>query len=149
MKKFALWIMSAASAAALITSYNVGSQHLITEAAVTSPAAAVASNQQTSATDSTATSTSTAAQSYTGSSVQTPYGPVQVAVTVQNGQVTAAEAVDYPNSDGHSQRINSSAIPQLNSAASATGTVDTISGATYTSSAYKKSLQSALDQAGL
>ena len=149
MKKFTLWIMSAASAAALIISYNVGSQNLITEAAVASPTATLASNQQSAVSDSTSTSPSTAAQSYTGSSVHTPYGPVQVAVTVQNGQVTAAEAVDYPNKDGHSQRINSRAIPQLNSAATSAGTVDTISGATYTSSAYKKSLQSALDQAGL
>ncbi|MFD7938360.1 FMN-binding protein [Streptomyces sp. NPDC059755] len=42
------------------------------------------------------------------------------------------------------------AIPKLNAAAVAAGSadIDTVSSATFTSEGYKKSLQSALDQAG-
>ena len=92
-----------------------------------------------------------AAKTVTGDAADTRYGPVQVKITVVNGKVTAAEAVDYPVNDPRDQEINSYAIPQLNSEAHAAGSaqIDTVSGATYTSEGYITSLQSALDKAGL
>ncbi|MEV3969502.1 FMN-binding protein [Streptomyces sp. NPDC050698] len=90
-----------------------------------------------------------ATQTLTGSVAQTQYGPVQVRVTVAGGKITKAEAVQAPKG-GRSDQITSSSVPRLNQAAVATGTadIDAVSGATYTSAGYKKSLQSALDQAG-
>ncbi|MFI8220749.1 FMN-binding protein [Streptomyces sp. NPDC085932] len=91
----------------------------------------------------------TGTRTLTGSVAQTQYGPVQVRVTVTDGKVTKAEAVQAPQG-GRSDQITSSSVPRLNQAAVATGTaqIDSVSGATYTSAGYKKSLQSALDQAG-
>ncbi|MGW5133503.1 FMN-binding protein [Streptomyces sp. NPDC004135] len=86
---------------------------------------------------------------FTGSVAQTEYGPVQVRITVAGGKITKAEAVQAPKG-GRSDQITSGSVPRLNQAAVAAGTaqIDSVSGATYTSAGYKKSLQSALDQAG-
>ncbi len=88
---------------------------------------------------------------FTGSAVQTPYGPVQVQVTVSNGKVTAAKAVAYPSGGGRDQQINGYAIPILNSEAvsASSASIQMVSGATFTSNGYINSLQSALDQAKL
>ncbi|MEU3891219.1 FMN-binding protein [Streptomyces sp. NPDC029041] len=88
------------------------------------------------------------AQTLTGDVAQTQYGPVQVRVTVAGGKVTKAEAVQAPKG-GRSDQITASSVPRLNQAAVAAGTadIDAVSGATYTSAGYKKSLQSALDKA--
>ncbi|MET9849665.1 FMN-binding protein [Streptomyces ossamyceticus] len=89
------------------------------------------------------------AQTLTGTAVQTDYGPVQVRITVDGGKITQADAVQKP-SGGRSTQISNDAVPKLNQAAVAAGNadIDAVSGATYTSDGYKKSLQSALDQAG-
>ncbi|MDX3692841.1 FMN-binding protein, partial [Streptomyces europaeiscabiei] len=89
------------------------------------------------------------AQVLTGTTVQTDYGPVQVRITVSGGKITGAEAVQAP-SGGRSTQITADSVPKLNQAAMAAGSadIDAVSGATYTSTGYKESLQSALDQAG-
>lgn len=88
---------------------------------------------------------------YTGDSVDTQWGPVQVRITVSGGRVTRADAVVFPLNNPRDQEINSYAIPALNQEAVAAGNakIDMISGATYTSGGYIQSLQSALDRAGL
>ncbi|CAL9323265.1 FMN-binding protein [Streptomyces sp. SudanB52_2052] len=88
------------------------------------------------------------AQTVTGDVAQTQYGPVQVRITVAGGKITQAEAVQAPKG-GRSDQITSSSVPRLNQAAVAAGNadIDAVSGATYTSAGYKKSLQSALDKA--
>jgi uncharacterized protein with FMN-binding domain len=85
----------------------------------------------------------------TGSAITTDYGPVQVRVTVTDGRITDAEALQQPTG-GRSTQISGTAIPQLNKNAVSAGSadIDAVSGATYTSGGYKQSLQSALDQAG-
>ncbi|CBG74410.1 MULTISPECIES: FMN-binding protein [Streptomyces] len=91
----------------------------------------------------------TGTQVLTGSAVKTDYGPVQVRVTVTDGRITNAEALQQPTG-GRSTQISGTAIPQLNKNAVSAGSadIDAVSGATYTSGGYKESLQSALDQAG-
>jgi uncharacterized protein with FMN-binding domain len=94
-------------------------------------------------------STGLADGSYTGSSVSTRFGPVQVQITVSGGRITAAQAVDYPSENHRDQQINQYAIPQLVSEtiSAQSANIDMISGATYTSDGYIRSLQSAIDQA--
>jgi uncharacterized protein with FMN-binding domain len=84
-----------------------------------------------------------------GSTVQTPFGNVQVQVTLQSGQITDVQALQLPRG-GHSGQVSNYAAPQLRSEVlqAQSAQVDTISGATYTSMAYQQSLQAALDQAG-
>jgi uncharacterized protein with FMN-binding domain len=86
---------------------------------------------------------------YTGQDVSMRYGDVQVQVTISGGAVTDVTALQLPNGDGHSSRISSIVEPMLRSEAlqAQTASIDLISGATYTSGAYRQSLQSALDTA--
>ncbi|WP_369221795.1 FMN-binding protein [Streptomyces sp. R39] len=96
-------------------------------------------------------SSSTGTKTVTGNTVQTRWGPVQVKVTIKNGKITDVTAVQYPSENPRDQQINDYALPQLRSEALAaqSASIDTVSGATYTSEGYQQSLQSALDSAGL
>ncbi|KUM71195.1 FMN-binding protein [Streptomyces curacoi] len=84
----------------------------------------------------------------TGDAARTQYGAVQVRLTVSNGRITQAEAVQAPKG-GQSDQITANAVPKLNQAAVAaqSADIDAVSGATYTSAGYKESLQSAIDKA--
>jgi uncharacterized protein with FMN-binding domain len=88
---------------------------------------------------------------YTGNVAYTQYGPVQVRVSVKNGTVLRARAVQHPHAGANSAQINAYAIPILDREAvgATSATIDMVSGATYTSEGYLTSLQSALDQAGI
>jgi uncharacterized protein with FMN-binding domain len=101
---------------------------------------------------STTTGTSAPKGSYTGqltgSTVQTPFGNVQVQVSLQSGRITDVQTLQLP-SGGHSSQVSRYAAPQLRSEVlqAQSAQVDSVSGATYTSQAYQQSLQSALDRA--
>ncbi|MFI5258214.1 MAG: FMN-binding protein [Candidatus Limnocylindrales bacterium] len=87
----------------------------------------------------------------TGDAVQTPFGTVQVQVTIQSGTITDVQALQLPTGGGHTQEVSAYAGPQLRNEAlqAQSAQIDTISGATYTSEGYIQSLQSALSQAGM
>ncbi|GAX52927.1 FMN-binding protein [Streptomyces olivochromogenes] len=91
---------------------------------------------------------STGAKTVTGDVAQTQYGPVQVRITVSGGKITKSEVVQIP-SGGRSTEVSNASVPKLNQEAVAAGSanIDAVSGASYTSAGYKKSLQSALDKA--
>ncbi|MFB7452057.1 FMN-binding protein [Streptomyces sp. NPDC056194] len=86
---------------------------------------------------------------YTGDSVDTRYGPVQVRVTLSGGRITEAVAVRTPSENERDREIAGYAVPMLTSETltAQSAQIDTVSGATYTSEGYIRSLQSALDQA--
>ena len=94
-------------------------------------------------------STAGVSGTFTGDAVQTRYGAVQVEITVQDGVITSSAAIQYPNRDRHDQQINSYAVPVLNAEAvdAQSAHIDAVSGATYTSVGYVRSLQSAIDEA--
>ena len=87
--------------------------------------------------------------SYTGTSAATQFGNVQVRVTVAGGKITDVTALQLTDRDGRSVEISAQAAPVLRQEAltAQSATIDTVSGATYTSEGYIQSLQSALDQA--
>lgn len=91
-----------------------------------------------------------AAATVTGSTVGTPFGRVAVQITVANGKIKDVRAVTLP-SRGRSGEISNYVEPILASEAlqAQSAKIDIVSGATYTSEAYVRSLQSALDQAGI
>ncbi|WP_238158480.1 FMN-binding protein [Kribbella voronezhensis] len=99
----------------------------------------------------TAPGTATGSTVVNGTSVPTRYGPVQVRLTIRNGRIVTATAIDYPSSGGRDRAINSYAIPllQRETVAAQSAHVDTVSGATYTSDGYRGSLQAAIDAAHL
>ena len=90
-------------------------------------------------------------KTFRGDSVQTRWGPVQVAIKVAGGKITAVDAIVYPQDNPRDVEINSYAVPTLNQEALAAqnATIDMVSGATVTSRGYLTSLQSALDAAHL
>jgi len=85
-----------------------------------------------------------------GPVVSTRFGPVQVEIKVSGGRIVSVTAVELP-AGGHSGRISSAVAPILASEAlsAQSSSIDIVSGATYTSTAYQRSLQAALDQAGI
>jgi uncharacterized protein with FMN-binding domain len=86
---------------------------------------------------------------FTGAVVQTPYGTVQVRITISGGRISDITALQLPTDRRRSEQISQYAGPILRSEAIAaqSASIDTVSGATYTSEGYEQSLQSALDQA--
>lgn len=104
-----------------------------------------------SAVSTAATSSPATASTVTGTAASTQWGIVQVQITVTNGKITAATALQYPDSNGHSQSINAYALPILEAETVQAGNaqISAVSGATVTSGGYLISLQSAIDQAHL
>jgi uncharacterized protein with FMN-binding domain len=92
---------------------------------------------------------SSASGTFVGPSVFVNYGNVQVEITVSNGKITDAKALQSPN--GRSQRWSDMALPQLRQQTlSANGDqIQGASGASYTSYGWYKSLQGAMAKAGL
>ena len=86
----------------------------------------------------------------TGKVVSTPYGQVEVQIIVDNGKITDVQALKLPT-NGNSGQISDYVKPILASEAlqAQSANIDIVSGATYTSMGYARSLQSALDQAGI
>jgi uncharacterized protein with FMN-binding domain len=91
----------------------------------------------------------TATRTITGAVETTMYGPMQVKVTLEGQKITNVAVVQETNDGQESQQIDSFSIPKLTAEtlAAQSARIDTVSGATQTSTGYIGSLQSALDQA--
>lgn len=86
---------------------------------------------------------------FTGSVVNVNYGNVQVQITVVDGKITDAQALQAPS--GRSGRYTQYALPILRSQTLAAqgSNIQGASGASYTSYGWYTSLQAALAKAGL
>jgi uncharacterized protein with FMN-binding domain len=86
--------------------------------------------------------------SFTGTGVKERYGTITVTITVSGGRVTDAGAT-CGGCNSESQSISTNAFSRLRQEAlqAQSATIATVSGATYTSGAYKTSLQAALNAA--
>jgi uncharacterized protein with FMN-binding domain len=87
---------------------------------------------------------------YTGSTVNTRYGPSQVQVVIAGGQISDVIVLQRQQNDQKSNQISSRAVPTLRQQVltAQSANVAGVSGATYTSASYLQSVQSALDAAG-
>jgi uncharacterized protein with FMN-binding domain len=87
--------------------------------------------------------------SATGIAIATEFQVVQVRATLTRGRLTGVETVALGSSDPHSQALEARAEPILRAEALKAGSarIDVVSGATYTSRSYIRSLQSAIDAA--
>ena len=85
----------------------------------------------------------------TGSSVGTRYGDVEVQVVFTGTQITDVVPVRLPDSNDVDQEIDQQAVPILiqETLTAQSANIQAVSGATYTSDGYIRSLQSALDKA--
>ena len=89
------------------------------------------------------------ARSVVGPVVTTKYGPVQVRVTLLGTRIVDAQALQLPSDRSRSVRISQTAGPQLRSEAlqAQSANIHLVSGASYTSEGYARSLQGGLDLA--
>jgi uncharacterized protein with FMN-binding domain len=78
--------------------------------------------------------------------VDTQFGAIQVAATVQGRQIVDVRALQLPFDRARSQFISTQAEPLLRSEAlqAQSANIQLLSGATFTSEAYAQSLQGAL-----
>lgn len=137
-----------ASVAVLVVGWQAGS--VVLQQQSTAAETAGSPTESVSTAGTTATTSSAADGTYTGNSVDTRFGAVQVQVTVSGGTITDVTALHLTDKEGKSVSISNRAAPILREEALAaqSAAIANVSGATYTSDAYISSLQSALDQAG-
>ncbi|WP_062648694.1 FMN-binding protein [Streptomyces maremycinicus] len=98
-----------------------------------------------SVSSSTSSSGSPGSTTFTGTTVATEKGDVQVQVTFEGDRITAVEMLKQPD---HPQ--TTAALPKLvaETLAAQSADIDTVSGATVTSDGYRESLQAAIDANG-
>ena len=96
-----------------------------------------------------APSTQGVSGTFTGDPIDMSYGIMQIAITVVNGKITDAQAVRVPSA--RNDRYTNMAVPVLRqkTLAAQSSQITGVSGASYTSFGWFKSLQSALTKAGL
>jgi uncharacterized protein with FMN-binding domain len=143
-----------ASAGVLGAGWAVGTANGATVA--TTPTTPTTATTGTTATTSGTTKATTTSGSttykdgtYTGTTVTHQYGSVAVTVTISGGKITNVTAQAASAGDRRSSSINSQAIPMMKTEVLSANSakVSTVSGATYTTTAYISSLQSALAKA--
>jgi uncharacterized protein with FMN-binding domain len=136
--------------------------HATTGATASASATASATTSATASATPTATATHSAAAThsatpaavaksgtFTGPAIFVNYGTVQVKITVANGRITDAVAVQAPSR--RNDRYTQMAVPILKqqTLAAQSANIKGASGASYTSYGWFKSLQGALADAGL
>ena len=87
--------------------------------------------------------------SFTGDPISIRYGTVQVKITVQGGKIVDAQAVKAPT--GSNDRYTQFSVPRLRqqTIAAQSANIQGVSGASFTSYGWYKSLVSAIAKAGL
>ncbi len=147
---------TAALALSVLASGGLGVFFAMGDSGVSASPAEPAGLVISSATPATSTAPATTAAAVAapavvnGNSYSNKYGKIQVQATfAADGTLTDVTTLEVPSRDRDSVDISNFAVPRLNSAAltSQRANVNTVSGATYTSTGYKKSLQSAIDLA--
>jgi uncharacterized protein with FMN-binding domain len=123
------------------------SQPMASGASSASPAA---SKKASAAASKGSASGKASTRTVTGTVANTQYGPMQVQATLAGTKITKVTVLQRTNDGAESDEIDGNAIPKLTSETlvAQSAHIDAVSGATYTSSGYVQSLQSALDQAG-
>jgi uncharacterized protein with FMN-binding domain len=147
MRRIVIWLASTLTIVVLLFGYHTSTNK-------TSPAAAT-SDASTPATSSESSKPNTSPPSkittYIGSVAETRWGPVQVKITVQGGKITNVTVLQQPDGNQRDAEINSQALPILidETVKAQSANIDMVSGATVTSDGYVRSLQAALDEAGI
>jgi uncharacterized protein with FMN-binding domain len=155
MRRLLLALVSTAAGLAAVLSFK-------TQGSAATSGAAAAPQTGTQATTSAPASAGSASKAskggtadaagakvLTGAVSNTPYGPMQVQVTLEGKKITGVKVLQQTNTGVMSQQIDSNSIPQLTKETLTvqSARIDTVSGATATSTGYINSLQSALDKA--
>lgn len=127
---------------------GTGTDPGVTTTTVTGDTTTVTAPETTTTAPAT-TTTTTALRTFDGPVVKNEYGNVQVRLTLQGTQLVDVQALQLPSERARSVSISQTAGPLLRQEALAaqSADIDLVSGATFTSTSYVRSLQAALDQA--
>jgi len=138
-----------ASAGVLGAGWAVGTANGATVATTTGTTATTGTTTSGTTSKTTSGSTTYKDGTYTGTTVTHRYGSVTVTVTISGGKITNVSAQALDGGDRRSQSIDSQAVPMMKTEvlSANSASVSTIGGATYTTTAYITSLQSALAKA--
>ena len=162
MKRNVLWLLSTITVVVLLFGYHTSTSGALSAGSgtvVSSPTqpgrASAASGQGGAGSggsgsgNGTGGSTATTPTTVTGGIAQTQWGPVQVQLTLKRSTITDVTMLQYPSGNPQDDQINSYALPILiqDTLDAQSAQIDMVSGATYTSTGYIQSLQSALDHA--
>ena len=136
-----------ATATAVDSPTPVGTKATATNKATASKAATPAATASAPATQ--AASPQGVNGTFSGPSINVNYGNVQVQITVKDGKITDATALQAPS--GRNDRWTNMALPILKkqTLAAQSASIQGASGASYTSYGWYTSLQGALAKAGL
>jgi uncharacterized protein with FMN-binding domain len=146
MRRITLWILTTISAVVLLLGYRTS-----TSSTLPTETAAAGNSSGGSSTYPAPTAQAAGTTTVTGTTEQTRWGPVQVQISVAGGKITAVQVLQVPDGNGKDREINADAVPTLvdETITAQSAKIDMVSGATYTSTGYIDSLQSALDKAGV
>ncbi|EFH28942.1 MULTISPECIES: FMN-binding protein [Streptomyces] len=124
---------------------TVSGATITSEAYKKSLQATIDDHAKTAAASPPASASEASSQTVDGSALSTEKGAVQVQVTFSGTKITAVKMLQQPD---HPQ--TTAAVPVLvaETLKAQSADIDTVSGATITSEAYKKSLQAAIDARG-
>lgn len=144
-------VSNTAAANTAATNTAASSSGSTTPSAAPSSASPTPTPKPSSSSRSSSSPSSAKSGTFTGSTSNTQFGPVQVKIVVASGKITNVVPVQLTNRDGRSQQISNYAAPILRQEVlkAQSAKVNTVGGATYTSDAYLSSLQSAITRAGL
>ena len=144
-------VATTATTTATQSAKPVATKKATEKATAAASATATATHSATPPAAATTAAAAPAAKSgtFTGPAVFVNYGTVQVKITVQNGKIVDAVAVQAPT--GRNDRYTQMAVPILKqqTLAAQSANIKGASGASYTSYGWFKSLQGALADAGL
>lgn len=157
MRRILFWLLSTVSVLVLLFGYSTstsGPTALSSPTSIVSGSTSPPSSSSSSSSGGDAGSGGSATSStstVTGDTASTQWGPVQIELTLADGQITDVSVLQYPHGNPRDVEINNYALPTLiQETLDAQGAgIDMVSGATVTSAGYVQSLQSALDRAGL
>jgi len=124
---------------------TVSGATITSEAYKKSLQATIDDNAKTASASPSASASEASSRTVDGSALSTEKGPVQVQVTFDGTKITAVKMLQQPD---HPQ--TTAAVPVLvaETLKAQSADIDTVSGATITSEAYKESLQAAIDARG-
>lgn len=108
------------------------------------------SRRSTTTHSSSAASAPATPKSAVGQAVSYQYGQLQVKVTESGGKITGVALLELNVPDPQSGSIDQQAVPMLRAQvlSAQSAKIDGISGASFTSAAYRQSVQSAIDKLG-
>jgi uncharacterized protein with FMN-binding domain len=151
VQRIVLWFMSTLTVVTLLFGYHTSTSSEMASGGTSVVAPAPGSGTTGTGTDTTSGTGTAQTATVTGTATDTRWGPVQVQITVANGEISDVTVVEYPTGNGKDREINARALPVLvqETLDAQSADIDMVSGATVTSEGYIGSLQSALDEAGL